>query len=213
MAVTEREGVIKFTLDHELADASLIRAFSGFEALNPCRSTLWQLGVLGQDDSRYEGLGYGNASIRTPSPDYPNAFLITGTQTGYLSQLSAEHYSLVMDFDLQQYYLRSKGPCKPSSEAMTHAALYQRLPDVVAVIHGHSPAVWNSAHRLGLACTAADVPYGTPQMAQAIQDLLGDGEPPGSTIVMLGHEDGFITWGNSLENTLEKVNSLLEDAS
>lgn len=209
----EREGVIKFSLDYTPTDTDLIEAFNHFSTLNQCRGALWRLGVLGQDDSRYGGLGYGNVSLRVASPDFPNAFLITGTQTGHLPRLSAQHYALATGFDLQRHSLRAQGPCKPSSEAMTHASLYHKLPHIQAVIHGHSPAIWQNTQRLGLAYTSTNVPYGTPEMAQAMQDLLDTGEPPRNTIVMLGHEDGFITWGDDMDNALKQVSNMLTTLS
>lgn len=210
MDTQEIEGVIKFALAYQAGE--LPPALPGFAALNQARSLLWRLGVIGQDDARYLGLGYGNVSLRMPTAECPDAFLITGTQTGHLPHLSPSGYARVLDYDIQRNWLQADGPCKPSSEAMTHAAIFQQSPAVNAIVHGHSPAIWRQAQVLGLACTGADIAFGTPAMAQAMQALLAAGKPPRSTIVMLGHQDGFITWGEDLEETITRVRALLQDA-
>src|SRR5690554_6460982 len=111
----DQEGVVKYSLDYTttppVIPASIIE-------LNAWRAVLFRLGLTGQDPRRYDGLAYGNVSIRLGS----TAFLISGTQTGGLPRLSAEHYSLVTGFDLEQNLIAAKGPIAPSSEALTHAA-------------------------------------------------------------------------------------------
>ncbi|WML90978.1 class II aldolase/adducin family protein [Thiothrix lacustris] len=211
MYTPEAEGVIKFTLSYtpSIVDVD----FPGLQILNQCRQSLWQWGVIGQDADRYAGLGYGNLSMRTVMAMYPDAFMITGTQTGHLPILTAQHYAQVLAYDLGRHDLHASGASKPSSEAMTHAALYQCVPAAQAIIHGHHPAIWRQAQALGLVCTSADIPYGTPQMAQAMQAVLRDVSPSRQTIVMLGHEDGFITWGDNLAEAVALVRQLLQDAA
>lgn len=207
----EAEGVIKFTLSYTASDAGL--DCPDFDALNHSRSLLWQWGVLGQDVARYGGLGYGNVSVRTVTHEVQGAFVITGTQTGHLPILTAQHYAQVLACDVQRHWLQAVGARKPSSEAMTHAAIYQCVPMANAIIHGHHPQLWQQAQALGLTCTAADIPYGTPQMAQAMQAALRDTQPARNTVVMLGHEDGFITWGENLAEAVALVSQLLQDAA
>lgn len=169
--------------------------------------------MIGQDAARYAGLGYGNVSLRMADDRHPDVFLVTGTQTGHLPVLSVGDYARVLAFDICRNWLQADGGSKPSSEAMTHAAIYQQLPEVQAVIHGHSPVIWQQAQRLGLACTAPVIAFGTPQMALAMQTWLQQAPLPYNTIAMLGHQDGFITWGASLEQAFTQVQQLLQDAA
>lgn len=205
----EAEGVIKFTLDHQTSDAAGIAALPGFDALNHCRHVMREWGVIGQDDARYEGLGYGNISMRLENA---GIFVISGTQTGHLPQLSASDYASILDFDLRRNCLQSTGPVRPSSEAMTHAAIYQRLSQATVIVHGHSPLIWRQARYLDLAATAADIAYGTPAMAWAMQNVLQAGGLPFNTIVMQGHADGFITWGRNPEELINRVQALMTAA-
>ena len=94
---------------------------------------------------------------------------------------------------------------------MTHAVIYQEIPKAEAVIHLHSPELWQRAQRLGLAVTDAAVEYGTPQMATEIERIVDAGLPRGNTISMGGHEDGIITWGESLDAAGNEILMLLDE--
>ena len=97
---------------------------------------------------------------------------------------------------------------KPSSESMTHGVAYQTLDTAMAVIHVHSPDIWRNSDKLGLAATSADIPYGTPEMARAVRQLvLEEHQKTGCSsqlngqaivFVMKGHEDGVVAVGASL---------------
>lgn len=206
--MSKTEGVIKFQLDFEQGEAL---DYPQVESIERWRQQLMQLGLIGHDDARYEGLGFGNISHRVSLAVKPNAFIITGTQTGHLQQMDSSHYALVSDCDPRQNWLQAQGPVKPSSEAMTHAVIYQKIPQAEAVVHIHSPDIWSHAQQLGLAVTNPAVEYGTPQMAAEIERLIDDGLPRGHTISMGGHEDGVITWGESLDIAGNEVMMLLHE--
>jgi hypothetical protein len=204
------EGVVRFRALHR--DAALRAAWGAHggeaRALAPLLKTLalWRdelLGadLLGQDPARYGGAGFGNLSFRLPgAAGGAGAFVITGTQTSGLGPLApahlAPHLSLVLEVDLRANAARSVGPARPSSEAMTHAALYAASPLVMWVFHGHSAPLWGSAELLGLPVTPAEVGYGTPEMAAAVAGLWGGGACGlGEVLVMGGHEGGVICAG------------------
>jgi L-ribulose-5-phosphate 4-epimerase len=189
--MSEQEGVIKYRLDYHLAPAQIIE---GFAELNAWRSLLWRLGVIGQDDARYGGLSYGNLSLRLND----GGFLITGTQTGHLPHLTIEYYSWVRQARPEDNYLEAEGPLPPSSEALTHAAIYLAAPSVRCVAHGHCPEIWRNAKALGLACVAEETAYGTPAMAHAVS-AIAKSNPEQGVIVMLGHQDGLLTYGQTPE--------------
>jgi len=206
--MSETEGVIKFQLDFE---QGRVRDYPQIESIEQWRQRLMRLGLIGQDDARYEGLGFGNISHRVSYPGTSDAFVITGTQTGHLQQMDAAHYALVTDCDPQRNWLQARGPVKPSSEAMTHAVIYQKIPKAEAVIHLHSSELWRHAQRLGLAITNPATEYGTPQMAAEIEDCIDAGLPHGHTISMGGHEDGIVTWGASLDAAGNEILILLDE--
>jgi ribulose-5-phosphate 4-epimerase/fuculose-1-phosphate aldolase len=184
------EGVIKFDLEHTDAPALPVEETAELRAWFPI---LRQTGLVGQEANRYLGFAYGNISRRTTE-----GFIISCTQTSGKQALLPQDFSLVTGFDINANHLRSKGPCSPSSEAMTHGAVYSALPEVGAVFHAHSPVIWNHAQPLALPETAPDVEYGTPEMAEAVRQLLVK-NPKTRLFSMGGHVDGIIAWGHTPE--------------
>jgi ribulose-5-phosphate 4-epimerase/fuculose-1-phosphate aldolase len=164
---------------------------------------LHRLGAIGVDPARYGGAGFGNASQRTPP--YPGdrgrrAFVVTATQTGALAELTAEHWVHVTAYDADANRVTSKGALLPSSETLTHGAIYDLNPAIRAVLHVHVPALWQGAQRLRLPCTERGVDYGTPEMAREMARLWRTGTLADRRIVaMLGHEDGVIAFGRTAD--------------
>ncbi|TNC81448.1 MAG: aldolase [Oleiphilus sp.] len=210
-ALTEAEGVRKFDLDHQngsfhIPGSSLVR-------LNAVRAQLCRLGLIGQDKARYEGAGFGNLSMRVA--DHPDNFVITGSQTGRLTALACPDLALVTGVDVQASRLTSLGKTLPSSEAMSHAVFYRAFADVQAVIHVHSPLIWQKAAALGLAATARHIAYGTPAMAMAIVQKAKDlrARKQALLLVMGGHEDGVIAAADSLEQCSRVLTDALAQAT
>jgi L-ribulose-5-phosphate 4-epimerase len=201
----EQEGVIKYQLNHD--NAPLAASISLAE-INAWRSILYKLNLIGQDEHRYGGLGYGNISQRLKATS--RQFVISGTQTGQLEQLTRHDYCLVTAAVPEQNSITSTGECSPSSEALTHASVYAQDARVQAVIHIHSPAIWNKTHALQLDYTSADIAYGTPEMAQAVAELVNAQQWQHAAVFsMLGHEDGIVAYGTSLRQTAQMLINLL----
>ncbi len=188
------EGVIQFTLDQKHQSPFQC---DGFAELNSWRSYLFRLGLVGQDSQRYGGYGYGNLSHRM-NPD-SSSFLISGTQTGHLPLLCKEHYAVVESASLDQNQIKAYGSIKPSSEALTHAAIYMARPDIQTVMHVHSPLLWQKAQDMGLTCTDPSITYGTPEMANATIQCVTARSASTGIVAMLGHEDGIVVYSDSVD--------------
>lgn len=203
----EQEGVIKFDLvfaQDAPSESPLI------DALEYWRQRMRALALIGGNlPERYDGLGFGNISHRTAPGE--ESFIISGTQTGHLPAMDRNAYALVEHCDITANRIHARGQCKPSSEAMTHHAIYQASPSTQAVIHVHSPDIWQQATALGIAQTAADIPYGTPAMANALMQLAAQGTP-NNAIVMAGHLDGVIVWGDTLDDAGKMLLALAKRA-
>jgi hypothetical protein len=191
--MSEREGVIQYRLAFtrgQLADVE------GIDELIVWRRMLRLLGLIGQDPARYSGLGFGNISLRVHRQGHPlerPSFVISGSQTGHLADLGPQHFAEVTDWNAEGNWVEARGPVRPSSEALTHAAIYAADKGVRCVVHAHSPEIWRSAGGLALATTPAEVTYGTPRMAEEVQRVVRS-RPPLRILVMQGHEDGVIAW-------------------
>lgn len=199
MREPDTEGVTKFHLDFAPSAAPPLELVA---PLNAWRTILHRLGLISQDPRRYGGVGFGNVSRRGsagtgagPAP----LFLVSGTQTGGLAEVTEQHYCWVHGYDLRANTLRASGPIPPSSEAMTHASVYEADDSVHCVLHVHCPEIWNRAQVLELPSIDESVAYGTPEMAEAVAELVGRRSP--GVLVMRGHEDGVIAYGRSVDAT------------
>lgn len=204
--MADQDGVTKFRLDFTVGkplDWELLRE------LNAWRKRLKEAGLIGRDPSRYDGFGYGNISRRLPG----GRFVISGTQTGHLDDLTADHYAIVLAFHPEENRLVATGPIAPSSEAMTHGTVYTLRPAVQYVIHVHSPALWKSAQRLGLPVTSPSAAYGTPEMTREVERLFATAAfDQQGVFSMGGHEDGIVSFGRTLDEAGRPLFVLLEKA-
>ncbi len=192
----EEEGVTKFQLHWQASDPALPETFRELELW---RTRLRAIGGIGADPRRYGGIGFGNLSRRCAE-----GFWISGTQTGELQQLGREHYSLVERWDITANTVWARGPVAPSSESMSHAAIYDRRPDIHWVFHVHIPELWRRAAAQDLPHTPAGVEYGTPGMALAVQDLASNAPLP-LVLCMTGHEDGILAAGQNANSCGEAL--------
>lgn len=189
----QTEGVIQYRLEHQW------HALNNSLELRPLmawRDILYKLELIGQHPERYDGLGYGNLSQRCP--DAVAEFIISGTQTGHLPQLCSADFASVLYTAFRDNHIIATGLAQPSSEALTHAAVYQAQPAIQAVVHVHAPLIWRLTAALELAAIPASATYGSVNMAGAVYDLLQQ-QPDCRIFSMLGHEDGIVACGEDLD--------------
>ncbi|MBD0267963.1 MAG: class II aldolase/adducin family protein [Cyanobacteria bacterium Co-bin8] len=183
------EGVIKFSCEWQKTEPL---AFSGLETLMRWRDRIFAAGLIGLYPN---GIGYGNISLKFTD----SSFIISGTQTGHLLHTEPQHYTLVDRWDIDRNSLHCTGPIKASSESLTHAAVYTLDSTIQAIVHGHSAALWQQYLNV-LPTTRASVPYGTPAMAYEMGRLFQEeGLAQKRCLVMAGHEDGLLAFGETLE--------------
>ncbi|MGD9940670.1 MAG: class II aldolase/adducin family protein [Clostridia bacterium] len=205
------EGVIKFTVENRRPGPPL--APEEFQDIELVRSALWRLKLIGHDSQA--GVGYGNISRRKNG----GGFVVSGTQTGHKEILDGGDYVVVDDWDFAHNSVSCTGPCLPSSEALSHAALYQR-PDVDGVIHVHSRMLWNALIQAGAFSTEDDIAYGSEALYQRLAELSGTDTTTGGfllefmpclplVIVTRGHQDGVFVAGADLASAYEAVVALL----
>jgi len=189
------EGYIKFSctwIEEELSDQSII------DELDHWRQKLYNNQLIGAYPS---GIGYGNISQRLTD----GSFLITGTATGNIKQLTPKHFTRVIDFDITKNAITCRGPIKASSESLTHAIIYKSLPEVKAVVHIHNNILWRKLLH-NVPTTSPQVAYGTPEMANDLTRLLATTNlKEDKILVMAGHEDGLIAFGKDLVEAAGKL--------
>jgi len=191
------EGYIKFD-SHWRKTEPLDNA--EIELLNRWRRPLYDAGLIGHFEEH--GIGFGNLSVRAAAQ---RQFIISGSQTGQLSDLGAEHYALVEDYDIDRNRVYSIGAREASSESMTHAAIYELDPEIGAVVHVHSEAMW-AGLKGSAATTDAEVAFGTPEMAREFHRLFKETDFPKTGIaVMAGHDSGLVSTGSNLQEAAERI--------
>lgn len=190
MNSTRDEGVIKFKLTLKRAPAPEMTQVINLEKW---RALFFKLGLVGEYPT--DNIGYGNLSSRLQK----KSFLITGSQTGHLAHLQAHHYTKVIDCDLKKGSVTAEGLIPPSSESLTHYGIYEANANIQYVFHIHHKGLWEMLVNGDFDFIDEDIPYGTQEMAQAAEDLIGN--KSSGVFVMKGHEDGIIAYGPTAEET------------
>jgi ribulose-5-phosphate 4-epimerase/fuculose-1-phosphate aldolase len=181
---------IKFTCEQA---ATEITRFGALAELNAYRRKLLHLRVIGVNAN---GIGFGNLSIRDSAT---KNFYITGSATGRKPELTLADCARVVGYDFEKNWLRYEGSAIPSSESLTHAAVYESDAKAGSVIHCHDSKLW--AALLNKAPTSSKaVDYGTPEMASEVTRLFKVTDVQSTKIlVMAGHEGGIVAFGKDLE--------------
>lgn len=195
------EGYIKFHCNWEKGPAL---SANMLRSVDWGRREMYNRGLIGAYDN---GIGFGNISERLTN----QKFIISGSATGGLPELTPIHYSVVDKIDPVNNQVWCSGPVKASSETMSHAVIYQTCPEVNAVIHIHNLDLWKSiVHQVPT--THASVSYGTPEMAREIIRLLKQTDVRHHTgyFAMAGHEEGIIAFGKNMEQTINRISCLID---
>ena len=181
---------IKFSCERVAVE---ITAFGGLAELNAYRRKLLDLRLIGVDPN---GIGFGNVSVRDGATDN---FYITGSATGGMHELTLADCAKVVECDFERNRIRYEGSALPSSESLTHAAIYESDATAGAVIHCHRSKLWEAVLNKA-PTTSKTAQYGTPGMANEIMQLFTRTDVQSRKIVvMAGHEAGILTFGKDLE--------------
>jgi len=199
------EGYIKYQARHEQTDdLELPQDFVLLaQDLIKTRDYLHSLGLIGVYSN---GIGFGNCSFRTKE----NEFVISGSATGEIKNLSTRHLCVVKKFDINNNTVYSKGNTAASSESMTHGAVYSAKSAVNCVLHIHSKKIFDFMKAKNYNFTPQDVAYGTPSMAKAVMEEVKKINSASGIIVMLGHDEGVISFGENISSALKQIKDVYE---
>jgi ribulose-5-phosphate 4-epimerase/fuculose-1-phosphate aldolase len=177
--------------------------------LTAWREILTRTGLVGKDPELYGGYAYGNVSGRVgpfPGARHERAFLVSGSGTSGKRRVTLDDFCLVTRCDAASNCVTSSGPSLPSSESLTHGAIYDLAPHIRFVFHVHSPTIWRRAAELRLPTTAEDAPYGSPEMAREVDRLYRSTSLSELGILAMGgHEDGIVVFGRNAEQAGQAV--------
>jgi len=190
------EGYIKFQCNWEQKEILIPEEV--FLRLEKERSKLYKLGLIGMYPN---GIGFGNISVRLNE----RTFIITGSATGQFGTLNQSHYSLVAEYNFPNNSISCIGLTKASAESLTHAAVYEALPEVGAVVHVHCLQLWEKLLNK-YPTTSEEIEYGTPEMALAVQSLAAEMETSVEKIITMGgHQEGILAFGQNVEEATTQI--------
>ena len=182
---------IRFSCERVAAGISF---FGGLAELNAYRRKLLDLHLIGVDSN---GIGFGNLSVRDGAT---KNFYITGSATGGIHELTLANCAKVVAYDFERNQVRYEGSAMPSSESLTHAAIYESDATAGAIVHCHCSRLW-AAVLNEAPTTSKAAEYGTPEMAHDIMQLFTrTNAQTRKIVVMAGHEGGILTFGKDLED-------------
>ena len=187
---------VKFTYQRARPD---ITPFEALAELNAYRWKLLEQRLMGVDSN---GVGFGNLSVRD---GVSKNFYITGSATSGLPELTPTDCVRVVAYDFAKNWLRYEGAAIPSSESLTHAAVYESDPSTSAIIHCHDLGLWATLLER-VPATSKAVAYGTLEMAYEIVRLFRVSDVRSRQIfAMAGHEAGIVAFGRNLEDAFDVV--------
>jgi ribulose-5-phosphate 4-epimerase/fuculose-1-phosphate aldolase len=190
MTKTLDEGVIKFNYNLKLSKPL---ESSEYIDLEKWRVIFFKMKLIGEYQK--EKVGYGNLSKKiNPQSDQ---FIITGTQTGKYPNLTGSQYTQILKCNLKKMSVEVKGPIAPSSETLTHHAIYSTSNQINAIFHIHDSILWKYMIKEEMEATSTNVSYGTEKMGEEALKCIANKNS--GIFVMKGHQDGVIAYGSSCE--------------
>ena len=189
----EGEGLIKYNVEFEEKELS---SEISVKEINSLREELHMMELIGVDE---DNVGFGDLSTR-----YRGGFIITGHDTGAHPKLNTHHYSYVTDFSIEKNLVKCTGEVMASSKSLSHGAIYGFDKKIMWVAHIHSDKLWNK-HKHVLPTTDPEHLYGTIELVDNMIRLYKENELGGKVIVIGGHEDGIIAFGE----TSAEISSIL----
>ena len=189
------DGIIKYDRGQFIRSSAL--NLDEYESLEKWRKILYNINLIGE--YLPEKIGFGNLSQKMDYKAYCQSnccqFVITATQTGHLKELNGLSYTRVLDYNLEKQKIKVMGPKEASSEALTHAAMYESNNAINTVFHIHDKIIWKGMIEADYDYTDEDIPYGTKEMADSVSKYTR--HKNSGLIVMKGHEDGVISYGKN----------------
>lgn len=192
------EGYIKYDCRWEKQEIVLVQ--SVFDEINSWRTIYYKRGWIGMYPN---GIGYGNISLRLNE----STFIVSGSATGNKDVLTHDHYAIVKGFDISNNWIQCSGQTAASSESLSHAALYKIDQQISRIVHIHNEAIWANYLNV-LPTTSKDIAYGTPGMAMELQKKRSEILDSKGVIIMGGHPEGVIVFGNNYDEIFELLRNL-----
>ncbi len=152
---------------------------------------------------------YGNHSYRTGA----TSFIITKSAMIPAKTLRPQDFCHVIGFEEHTTTFITEGTSPPSSESFLHNALYETLPHINSILHGHCSLLNIYADALNIPVTKQFHDYGTQELAESALELVNQ-----PILFFILRDHGFVSLGEDIDSagklTLKyfaKLITLLQD--
>ena len=134
--------------------------------------------------------------------------LVTSISAVRSGALTLADFCVVTSWNARANRVHSYGEQLPSSESLTHAAIYELDERICAVVHVHDLDLWQYL-KGRVPTTDPDAAYGTPGMAREFARIWRETDFADAGIAaMAGHDSGIVSIGGNLEQAASRVLAL-----
>ncbi|MEA3317091.1 MAG: class II aldolase/adducin family protein [Bacteroidota bacterium] len=190
------EGYIKFNTNWQKHKIDI--STKNFNAINNWRHKLYKLNLIGALEN---GIGFGNISMREQNL---SSFIITGSASGNIAKLKKEHYARVTKTNISCNTVDCEGLIKASSESLSHSVFYEYNKKINSVIHIHNYELWKY-FLYKFPTTSVNAEFGTAELAKELQSIILKSDKLSGIIILEGHKDGIISFGDTLDTAGHKI--------
>lgn len=192
------EGYIKFECRQISENKPSI---DEIEDINKLRKYLYIMGLVG---AMPDGIGFGNVSFKS----FRGKMIISCSKTGALSDLSNEHYATIEEFDISKNRVAYSGSLPPSSETMTHIAIFEANTNIKTVAHIHNEAMWQRLISNSLN-TSGNADYGTVEIAIESYHFAFNSKSACGIFALSGHKDGVVVYAENFDKIIKLLNEYI----
>ncbi len=204
-----KSEIIKFKCElikGEIQNTSIIND------LNSIRRFLLNKKLFGLSE---DGISYGNVSMLCSElwQNYSNKpkFIITTSGNSGIETFTISDYCAVVDYDFEQNFVKCIGRRNASSESLTHASVYNAVDKAKIVVHFHNRQIWE-ALIYRVPTTERRYEYGTVKLALDLIQIIKSSQWKNDVIILGGHPDGVILWGETIMDLLKRIDGLINNA-
>jgi len=152
----------------------------------------------------YPGGTHGNMSFRLEKGK--PGIVITAARSSFAEFMTDDSFFTIHDINFEKLVVHVSGAAnrEPSSETLLHFAIYQKRPDVQAILHGHCKAITSYAEQMEIPVTRSCRESGTMEIVDNAMEILGNH----SFIEIKDH--GFLAMAGSIQEAGELAMKMLK---
>ncbi len=150
-----------------------------------------------------QGGSAGNLSFRCTKAK--NQFIITATASDLGLLINNSKFIKVVACNYKSMTVEVEGLFEPSSESFLHHKIYEKRPEINAILHGHWPELLKNTENMNLPETKQEKPYGSMELVKEMEKIIDKA----NFIVLKNH--GFLSLGKNIDQAGEQIMSIQKE--